>query len=362
MTDLERILLGQYVKEQEEKKVEINPVYCTKELGTTLYEDKLKAIGKYEKISLLIRRYINNNSTDENTLNDLRKEVKNKNILDLKEIKELGYDKEYLEKLNKLDFNEENGFYITNGITEKGYVEISNSNRISIDLQVDYGISIILQDIVNKILVKNRKPVKILSFKEADFINSLNINEEDSILQIGADLGYLAFKSKNVKKFDLYDIDNETINYLSKNLYPNIFDKNIINIVPIDKINISNYTKIILSPSLEEEYQMKLFYDLKLYNAFDKLYCPQKYIILNKFKSDFQDIIMTDRAQVEDSLIEAMKEMKGIGQVILSSQMDFVERAEKYINDNKLFFDSYKKWQKFIKDDRNILEILKSGD
>ena len=68
---------------------------------------------------------------------------------------------------------------------------------------------------------------------------------------------------------------------------------------------------------------------------------------------------MTDKEQVTDSLIEGLKEMKGIGQLILNVQLDFIEKASDYLDENKIYFDSYKKYQKFMRNKEIIYEILK---
>lgn len=354
--DLTQILINQYKEEQE--AANINPVFCTKDLGEALYKDKLDAIGQYETVSLILKKYINNNDVSKEVISDLEKEYKDGKIVELKKVEKFGYNEDYLNILNSLEMQPENEFYLTNGLTEKGYVELTDNYSISIDLKVKYGISILLNDTINKILVKNNKPFKILSYIEANFVNSIEFDKYENILQIGADLGYIGFLAN--KKIDIYEEDDTLANYLNDKVYrytnPNT------NLIKVDEIDINKYDLIIISPSVDEEYQMKLFYDLKLYNVWDKVESSKKQLVLTKFKSDFQDVVMTDREQVEDSLIEAMKEMKGIGQVVLSSQMDFVERAENYLKTNNLYFDSYKKWQRFIRNDKNIIEILKSGD
>ena len=367
MNRLEEILAREYLsqmeKEEEEKlkKGNLKPVYCTQSVGESLYSDKLAAISKYENISFLLRQYINNTRVDEDVIKDLKKAIKDGKILDLKQVTDLGYDKEYLEVLDSLDTMEENGLYITNGLTEQGYIETTNLSKVSIDLKVFYGISIIMKDIKNKILVEGRKPKKILSFRESDYLNDISFMEDDVVLQIGTDLGYLKYRARNVKTIDIYDEDEKTLNYLLKNVYPKV-SNNIINKVSLEDLDLNKYTKIVISPILDEDLQMKYFYDLKLYNHFENIYTPQKHIILNKFKLDFQDIVMTDREQVEDSIIEGMKDMKGMGQLVAATQLSFLDKSEAYLKENKLFFDSYKNWQRFIRRDENILNILKSGD
>lgn len=338
-----------------EKKENINAKYCTEELGKILYEDKLTAIAKYEAVANLMKRYSRNFSYDEKIENDLEKEVEKGTILEIIPIDDLGYDKEYLELLERIKTEENLDYRLCNGVTEKGYLEFNNNYTISKDLKTLYGITITKKDIINRILAKVNKPEKILTYVEANYINSLEFKPNEKVLLIGSDLGYVGFKHPD-KTIYIYEEDEKLKDFLKENIYNNLG----ITCNYINKKDISgyNFDKIIINPSLDNDMQLKLFYELELYN-FKNVYTPKLSLIISKFKLDLQDLIMTDKEQLTDSLIEGLKEMKGIGQLILNVQLDFAEKAERYLEDNKIFFDSYKKYQKFINNDDVVYLILK---
>ena len=338
-----------------DEKENLNPKYCSKNLGEILYGDKLTAISKYESVANLMKRYSKNFSYDEKIEKDLKKEVSDGNILEIVPIDDFGYDKEYLELLEKIKVDESSEYRICDGITEKGYLEFNNNYSISKDLKTIYGLTITKKNVINKILAKGNKPEKILTYVEANYINNLKFSPEEKVLLIGLDLGYTAFKHPN-KIIYINDEDENLKDFVNKNIYQNIGVT--CNFVSKEDISSIKFDKIIINPSLDNDFQLKLFYDLKLYN-FDNVYTPKLSLILSKFKLDLQDLIMTDKEQLTDSLIEGLKEMKGIGQLILDVQLDFADKAEKYLNENKLFFDSYKKYQKFINNDSVIIDILK---
>lgn len=335
----------------------LSPKYCSKELGEILYRDKLLSISKYEPVSNLLRKYNKNFEYNKQILDDLLNEKTKNNILEITPIEKFGYNEEYLNILKNLNINEieDNPYRLCNGITEKGFLEINNNYIISKDLQVLYGFYITTKDIKNKIVAEKNKPKYTLSYTEAEFINNLTIDSNEKILLIGADLGYLAYKYPSIE-MSVYEEDLAFKEFLERNIYPH-FNKNI-KFIDNFEINLDSFDKIIINPSYNEELQLKYFYDLELYNS-KKIYTPKLDLIINKFKLDLQDLIMTDKEQVIDSLIEGLKEMKGIGQLILDVQMDFLDKAEKYLLKNDLYFDNYKKYQKFIKNNENIYTILR---
>lgn len=334
---------------------EINSKYCTKELGEILYRDKLVSIAKYEKIANIMKRYSRNQEYNESILKDLEREIKLDAILSIEPINSFGYDEKYLDLLNSLQSEQDSEFKICKGITDKGYLEFSNKYYITKDLKTTYGLSIIAKDIINNIVVKNRRPIKMLSFVEAEYINSLNISENEKVLLVGADLGYLSTKHK-LNQLYIYEENKDLRNFLKKEVY----DKMNLNITYLNETEIHeiSFDKIIINPSLDNDLQLKLFYDLKLYK-YEQIYTPKLDLIISKFKLDLQDLIMTDKEQVVDSLLEGLKEMKGIGQIILDTQLNFIEKAEKYLNKKNLYFDNYKKYQRFINNEEVIYEILK---
>lgn len=358
-SSLEKIILEQkqkQVKEElENKRYNGKPKYCTEDVGLILYNDKLAAIEKYEIVAGIFRRYGNNYDFNEDIVSDISKFKKDKSIIDLEIVEEFPYNKNYLNILNSINISKDN-YRLCGGITEKGYVEISDKYEISSDLKTTYGFSIIKNDIKNTILASGNKPVKLLTYVESKYCNSINFLENERILIIGSDLGYLGYLA-NLKNcnIDMYEEDEELFSFLDEYVYKKLQ----INISLNNNPNYNEYDKIILTPNLSTDLQMKYFFDLELFK-YENVYSYLKDLIICKFKSDLRDIIITDKNQVIDTLLDSHNEMDGINQLILPVQLDFAEKCEKYLNDNKIYLFNYKKWQRLIRDNNIIYNILKT--
>jgi len=350
-----------------EEKME-NPKYCTKEIGRLLYSDKLLAVERFEKIDEVIRRYSDNKKHNKTILNELNTYKRQGIISNVLSIDKFLYSKEYLDFLNNLPKNRDDVYYMCNGLTDVGYVEFSNNYNILKDLRISPEATIIKKDIINPIIGYEKAPIRKLSYKDSEFMSSINFDNKENILLLGADLGYLLFllkENKKVKNLYIHDTNSSLLHFINENILKHIetdinlhlLDEDLEDLEPF-KLN-TNLDLIVISSMIDIQEQMKYYYKLKLFNYEYILRTNIRKIMFNKYKQDLQDIIMTNKDDVINILLSTYKDTKGLSSATLGLQLDFAEKSELYLDKNNIFFDNYKKYQKFINKDSVILDILR---
>lgn len=346
-----------------------NPKYCTKEIGKILYSDKLLSIERIEKINDVFRIYSGNTKYNKSIIDELNKYKKEGIFSNVIAINSFLYSKKYLNFLNKLPKNKDNLFYMCKGLTDVGYIELTNNYKISKDLRISPEITIIKKDIINTVIGFQGKPIRKLTYKDSEFINRLDFNNKKNILLLGVDLGYLLFlmkDNKDVENLYIYDRNPDLLKFVNENILKNINThinvhilKENIDDLEVPKIN-ANLNMIIISSMIEIQEQINYYYRLKLFHFEDILNTNFKEIMFNKYKQDLQDLIMTNKESVIKVLLNTYRDTKGLSSELLGLQLDFIEKADIYLNKDKVFFDNYKKYQKFINRDSVIIDILKT--
>lgn len=345
-----------------EKKIE--EFYCNKDVGTCLYSDNLLCIERVNLIADMFRLYAKNERVDEEFIKLLDEFKRKGAFYSLKKIEDLGYTKDFINFLYSCQISQKytQGFSIKNGIFSKGYLEKTYNLTYSKDLRPCIEMTLVNRDILVPVICFNNKIYKNLSYNSASFINKISLKERN--LMIGLDSGYLIYlnKLKNNKIY-IYESDKEYVNFFKENILKHIDTSLEIVFLDsleekiIDNLNIDN---IILNNSVDIDINLKYFIELKLYNYLEILNVDNLTVYLNKLKLDLRDIVMSGEKLFKEVLLENFKDFKGIDSAFLSAELDFTDKCAKFLNDNNIFYTSYKKIQKDLNNDNFLFNILKN--
>ena len=347
---------------QKDKNIKTNSKYCTQDVGISLYSDNMASIERTQIIGDIFRIFAFNKDIDENIIKKLD-EYKRKDAFHiLTKINELKYSKEYLDFLYDCKENQEvdSIFNFREGILDKGYFDKTNNIYYSKDLRPSIELTLIWKDFQFPVVCRENKLYRGLGYIQSNFI--FNKELKNNSLVIGLDLGYLFFnnKEKDITVY-VYDIDKEYIKFFKKNILDKMNSKlNVIFLEDLDNINNLNMCQIIIDNTQFFETYFKIFYNDKLYNYIDIIESDSLKIIMNKLKMDFRTLIFSSKEEFCDSILENYKDFKGIECSIAECEIDFIEKCERFLDSNKIFYDSYKKFQKDLNKDEFFINILKN--
>ena len=344
-----------------DKNIQNESKYCSKDVGSSLYFDDMKSIERLEDIGNIFRYHFQNTDISNEFIKKLDEFKARGSFFNLVKINEFLYDKDFIDFLYVCkDFQKANNvFSIREEAFDKGFIDKTNTTIYSKDLKPSIELSLITNDFNLPVICKDgAKIYKNLSFINSRFLNSVSL--KDNSLIVGLDLGYLIYKHRNENlNITIYEPDSDYIEFFKENILKKMDTTlNIEFISSFENLNICSFETIVLDNTMYFEYQFKNFMDLKLYKCIDKLQADTLPIILNKLKFDYRSIIYSGVDNFIDSMIENYKDFKGIECSIIPNEIDFAKMCEKYLDENHIYYDNYKKFQRDINKDEFILSIL----
>ena len=354
--------------------------HCTDELGKVLYEEKLKQTEKTELILNFLKIFNKGLNYIANEQIIVNKESFDKNIdflktkdaiFNVKEINSFDYNIEYLrfmkEVLTEVEKkNKENGVNNTNYnlaklIVDKDQIGFTERQTIGKDLSLSQELYLTTKNFeLLPCMTYNKKLFLSPSYTESSYINE-NIEElkkSKNMLIIGADLGYLEFLLKDCDIENLYILEDNTelLDYLVDNVYKYLPINYSLHLINDIKDVCHDLDTVLLNPILSSELAIKKFYEYS--GMFEEIIVPEKDYILLKFRLLFTDIVFSDLQTCIDNVLENYSDFYGVDDTLSALEIDFYEKVDRYLTENKVFFDTYKKYQKYVNSDENIINII----